>query len=122
MPEDPREAVVVVPGAGHVVGNVEFLARTRDTPRFNLSIITLEAGADGPPVHEHTDEDDAFYILSGELHMEAGTRSIVAVPGTFVLIPPGVRHTFANRTGEEVRFLNIHAPAGFDLRLEEPDH
>jgi hypothetical protein len=29
----------------------------------------------------------------------------------FVLIPPWVRHTF----------LNIHAPAGFDRRLMEPD-
>jgi mannose-6-phosphate isomerase-like protein (cupin superfamily) len=35
-----------------------------------------------------------------------------------VLVPPGVRHTFANRTDSIARFLNVHAPAGFDLRLE----
>jgi mannose-6-phosphate isomerase-like protein (cupin superfamily) len=39
----------------------------------------------------------------------------------FVLIPPGVRHTFRNTTSQEPRFLNIHAPAGFDRRLMEPD-
>ena len=34
-----------------------------------------------------------------------------------MLVPPGVEHTFANRTGTPVRVLNIHAPAGFDRRL-----
>ncbi len=33
--------VVVPPGEGHVVGNVEFLARTADTPRFNFAIIEI---------------------------------------------------------------------------------
>jgi mannose-6-phosphate isomerase-like protein (cupin superfamily) len=42
----------------------------------------------------------------------------VAGPGTFVLVPPEVAHTFANRGDVSVRMLNIHAPAGFDLRLE----
>ncbi len=45
-------------------------------------------------------------------------EEIVAGPGTFVLVPPGLRHDFSNRTDEIARFANIHAPAGFDLRLE----
>ena len=45
---------------------------------------------------------------------------VVAGPGTFVLVPPGVLHTFANDSDEPVRMLNIHAPAGFDLRLLGP--
>ena len=46
-------------------------------------------------------------------------EEIVAGPGTFVLVPPGVRHTFANRGDAVARFVNVHAPAGFDLRLEQ---
>jgi mannose-6-phosphate isomerase-like protein (cupin superfamily) len=42
----------------------------------------------------------------------------VASPGTFVLVPPEVPHTFANRGDDAARFVNVHAPAGFDLRLE----
>ena len=42
-----------------------------------------------------------------------------APPGTFVLVPPGTHHTFANRGDEPVRMLNIHAPAGFDRRVME---
>ena len=46
-------------------------------------------------------------------------EEIVVSPGTFVLVPPGVLHTFANRTASVARIVNVHAPAGFDLRLEE---
>ncbi len=43
----------------------------------------------------------------------------MAGAGTFVLVPPSVEHTFANRGDAVVRMLNVHAPSGFDLRLEE---
>jgi len=39
---------------------VEFLARSRDTPRFNLAIITIQPHRDGPEAHVHASEDDAF--------------------------------------------------------------
>ena len=40
-----------------------------------------------------------------------------AGPGTFVLAPDGVEHGFRNDGEEPLRFLNIHAPAGFDRRI-----
>ena len=112
-------AIVVPPGEGRHVGNVEFLARSADTPRFNLAVITIQPHRAGPEIHTHADEDDSFYVLDGELTVIADDEEIVARPGTFVLVPPGVRHSFANRGDTVVRFVNVHAPAGFDLRLEE---
>ena len=117
----PTDLVVVPPGSGTRTGNVEFLALSDHTPRFNLSIIVMAPGRHGPPSHVHTDEDDAFYILDGELTFVSGERDIPAPAGTFVLVPPGVEHTCVNRTAEPVRILNIHAPAGFDRRLLEDD-
>ena len=111
-------AVVVKPGEGHRVGNVEFLARSTDTPRFNLALIEIQPHRDGPPKHMHAAEDDSFYILDGELTFFADGEEVVAGPGTFVLVPPGVEHTFANRGDALVRMVNVHAPAGFDIRLE----
>ncbi len=105
------------PGSGTRTGNVEFLALSEHTPRFNLSIVTIAPGREGPPAHVHAGEDDAFYVLDGELVVVLGDREIVAAAGTFVLVPPGVEHTFANRTTAPVRLLNVHAPAGFDRRL-----
>ena len=110
--------VIVPPGEGTRFGNVEFLARTADTPRFTFGIIDFAAGRELEP-HVHPDEDDAFYVLEGELTVLLGEEGVevVAGPGTFVLVPPGTRHGFTNRTGSPVRMLNIHAPAGFDLRI-----
>ena len=110
-------AVVVRPGEGKRVYNVEFLATSEDTPRFNLGIITLQPEREGPELHVHADEDDSFYILEGELTFIVEDDDVVAGPGTFVLVPPGVRHTFANRGNAVVRMVNVHAPAGFDRRL-----
>jgi quercetin dioxygenase-like cupin family protein len=111
-------AIIVPPGEGRRFGNVEFLARTVDTPRFNLGIIHFAPGRE-LEAHVHEGEDDSFYILDGEIVFTLGEQDdeVVAGPGTFVLVPPGVRHGFSNRTDEVVRILNLHAPAGFDLRV-----
>jgi len=116
-PDEPR-AIVVRPGAGRRVGNVEFLARTADTPRFTLGIIEIAPGRE-LEAHVHGDEDDAFYILEGEMTFFFGDEDeeAVAPPGTFVLVPPGVRHGFRNPGPGPVRMLNVHAPAGFDRRI-----
>jgi mannose-6-phosphate isomerase-like protein (cupin superfamily) len=110
------QPVVVPPGEGHRVGNVEFLARTVDTPRFTFGIIEIAAGRE-LEAHVHEDEDDAFYILEGEMTFIFGADEVTAVPGTFVLAPSGVEHGFRNDGDSPVRMLNIHAPAGFDRRI-----
>jgi mannose-6-phosphate isomerase-like protein (cupin superfamily) len=108
--------VIVPPGEGHRVGNVEFLARTADTPRFTFGIIEFQPGRK-LEAHVHADEDDAFYILSGELTFLLAGERVPAPPGTFVLVPPGTEHGFRNDGEEPVRMLYIHAPAGFDRRI-----
>jgi mannose-6-phosphate isomerase-like protein (cupin superfamily) len=114
------EPIVVPPGQGHRLGNVEFLARTVDTPRFNFQIIEIAAGRELEQ-HVHDSEDDAFYILEGEMTFVFGEREVAAPPGTFVLAPPGVEHGFRNDGDVPVRMFNIHAPGGFDRRIGLPD-
>jgi len=111
--------VVVPPGGGVRTGNVEFLALSKHTPRFTACLITIAPRRHGPPAHFHRAEDDAFFILEGELTFAGGEgeEPIAAPAGTFVLVPPGVPHTFFNATDEPVRIFNVHAPAGFDRRL-----
>lgn len=111
-----ERAVVVRPGEGHRVGNVEFLARTADTPRFTFAWIEIAAGRE-LAAHVHQEEDDAFLIVEGELTFDLDDGPVTATPGTFVLVPPGVEHGFRNEGDVPVRMLNIHAPAGFDRRI-----
>jgi mannose-6-phosphate isomerase-like protein (cupin superfamily) len=108
--------IVIPPGGGHRVGNVEFLARTADTPRFTFGIIEIAPGR-VLEEHVHVEEDDAFYILSGEMTFTFGDETAAAGPETFVLVPPGVSHGFRNDGDVPVRMLNLHAPAGFDRRI-----
>jgi quercetin dioxygenase-like cupin family protein len=110
------KAIIVPPGEGRRFGNVEFLARTVDTPRFNLGIIHFAPGRE-LEAHVHEGEDDSFYILDGELTFLLSGEEVRAPAGTFVLIPPGVEHGFRNNTDSVVRILNVHAPAGFDRRI-----
>ena len=65
------EPIVVPPGRGHRLGNVEFLARTVDTPRFNFQIIESAAGRQLEQ-HVHDGEDDAFYLIEGEMTFVVG--------------------------------------------------
>jgi mannose-6-phosphate isomerase-like protein (cupin superfamily) len=113
-----RPVVVVEPGTGQRFGNVEFLARTTDTPFFNLGIVDMAPG-DGVDGHVHAAEDDSFLVVEGTLSVTLGDerREVEAGPGTYVLVPAGTWHAIENRGTTGVRFLNIHSPGGFDRRI-----
>jgi mannose-6-phosphate isomerase-like protein (cupin superfamily) len=68
----------------------------------------------GPPLHRHTVEDEAFYVLSGTAHVLCGDEEFDAGPGDFVLLPLGLPHTFLVGPDEPLRSLVITAPAGFE--------
>ena len=115
------EPVVVPPGQGHRLGNVEFLARTVDTPRFNFGIIEIAAGRELEQ-HVHDDEDDAFYIIEGEMtFVVRGPRRWRRRRARSCSRRPGVEHGFRNDGDVPVRMFNIHAPGGFDRRIGLPD-
>lgn len=67
-----------------------------------------------PPLHRHLDEDEMFYILSGDAEFHCGDQVITASPGDFVLLPVGLPHTFIVGADEPLRTLQITSPAGFE--------
>ena len=112
------KAVVVKPGEGHRVGNVEFLARSADTPRFNLAVIEIQPHRGGPPIHQHADEDDSFYILDGELTFTVEDEEVVAGPGRSCSSRPACSTRSATTATSRAHGQRAR-PAGFDLRLEQ---
>ena len=65
------------------------------------------------PPHVHENEEEAFFVLEGDLVFWLGQEEIEAPPGTYVYIPPGVQHGF--RCDSPVgRVYNTLAPGGFD--------
>src|SRR4051812_34428046 len=72
-----------------------------------------------PPLHIHDGEEEAFYVLDGELVVHVGEDRLTAGPGTFVLVPRGLPHTFQAAGGAPPRFLVIGSPAGIDRMFTE---
>ena len=60
-----------------------------------------------------------FYVLKGRLTVQLGERTVEATPGTFICVPPGVRHTFSNRSDQSVQFLNFNTPSGWEAYMRE---
>jgi quercetin dioxygenase-like cupin family protein len=112
------------PGQGEVyeVGgsSLTLKATSDDTAgSFFLSESKLEPGFTGPPLHVHRELHDMFYVLDGTLTVQVENQLLEAPPGSFLCVPPGTRHTFANRSEYPVRFLNFNTPGGFEEYMRE---
>lgn len=123
--EAMSDAVILGPGEGerHAAGtSSEILIKATSAATaasLFLSETTIEPGFPGPPPHRHAQLHDMFYVLEGVLTMlvDDETREIGA--GTFVCVPPGVTHTFSNRSDQPVRFLNFNTPGGWENYMRE---
>jgi mannose-6-phosphate isomerase-like protein (cupin superfamily) len=112
----PREGERIAAGASTAV-----MKATAETTggAFSISEATFPAGMNGPSPHAHSYTTDTFYVLEGTLHMTVGDNEIDASAGSYILVPPGVVHTFANISDEPVRFLNINSPGWLEEYLRD---
>ena len=118
------EIILLGPGEGAKISvrgdKYTFKAATQDTGgAYALLEIETVAGAGGPPAHMHEREDEAFYILEGELTFQIGDRTLRASAGTFAFAPRGIVHKFSNPSSKPAKALVIVSPGGFEKALEE---
>jgi quercetin dioxygenase-like cupin family protein len=72
---------------------------------------TAEVGAHWiAPFHVHHADDEAWYVLEGELGFRLGDEEIVAQAGSAVLAPRGTPHTYWNAGNTEARYLLVMTP------------
>ncbi|HLY20647.1 MAG TPA: cupin domain-containing protein [Bryobacteraceae bacterium] len=69
-------------------------------------------GPPGPPRliaprHLHHHDDEAWYVLEGVLHVEAGDQIIEVRAGAGTLVPRGTRHTYWNPAPGPARYLLV---------------
>ena len=75
-----------------------------------------------PPLHIHHNEDEAWYVLDGEMTFYVGDEVLPASARSFVFAPSGVPHTFTVDV-EPTRVLVLASPASFErfaLELGQP--
>ncbi|MDX6487032.1 MAG: hypothetical protein QOF43_2185 [Gaiellaceae bacterium] len=62
------------------------------------------------PLHVHHADDEAWYVLDGQLGFRLGDREVRAETGSAVLAPLGTPHTFWNAGPAEARYLLVMTP------------
>jgi mannose-6-phosphate isomerase-like protein (cupin superfamily) len=78
--------------------------------RLAIAVLTVPPHTDGPPPHWHQKHDETFYLLAGTARFTIGDTQREAPAGTFVSVPTGAEHTFANPGGESAIILNTFTP------------
>jgi len=96
-----------------------FKATGEDTGGAYLLTDSVVPPRGGPPSHVHNREDEAFWVLEGELEVSVGEGSSRAGVGSFVHLPRGVVHSFQNSSDKPARFLTLVIPAGLEGFFEE---
>ena len=117
-------ATIHPPGEGEHIGGgpsaITIKATADDTGgSLYLGEGRLEPGFPGPPLHRHRQLHDMFYVLEGTLAVTVGDQALDLEPGSFVCVPPGTPHTFANESDQPVRFLNFNTPAGWENYMRD---
>jgi quercetin dioxygenase-like cupin family protein len=72
-----------------------------------------------PPFHLHRTEDELFQILEGEYRLKIQDQEQRAGPGTIVLIPKGVPHTYRVETPQGGRCLTVTVRGDFERFVRE---
>lgn len=111
------------PGTGRTFSAVgdkyTFLATGEQTGgAYALADATVPPGG-GPPPHFHTREEEAFFVIEGEITFTVEDRRVVGKAGAFVQIPRGMPHAFRNESSAPARMLILVAPAGFENFMAE---
>ncbi len=117
------KAIVIEAGEGKLLsarGSAMFFKATHASTNGAFSFMerTLPPGGRKPPPHIHTNCEEAFYVLDGEIEFFLGADTVIGRPGSFVHVPGGVSHTFGNAAITASRLLIIHVPA-MDAYFEE---
>lgn len=106
-----------------VVGDLyTFLATGEDTSGAYAMIHATVPPGSGPPPHIHRREDEAFFVLEGELSFHIDGRSMAATNGTWATLPIGTLHAFKNTGTRPAKMLILVNPSGLEKYFEEIGH
>ncbi|HZC34654.1 MAG TPA: cupin domain-containing protein [Chthoniobacterales bacterium] len=116
-------AVVVKPAEGRSVslGGMEVVFKVSGAHTGGAFAVVehpIEPGRLVLP-HVHHREDEYSYVLEGTIGARVGDHEIIAGPGSYVMKPRGLMHTFWNAGPGPARLLEVIAPAGFETYFIE---
>lgn len=115
------EPFVVGPGESRVSGAIlAFKASAADTDgQISVCEFTLGPWESGPVLHKHDETDEGFFVIAGTLEAQLGDQRVQAGAGSFVWVPRGTAHAFANGGPDELHVLSLVLPGGIEALFTE---
>jgi len=77
--------------------------------QMGAALVTQPPGV-ATPLHVHSREAEAFYLLEGSMTYRAGEDTFHLVDGDFIYLPRGVPHAFRVTGAAPVRYLALTVP------------
>ena len=109
--------VVHAPAEGTAIWHLDtlktFKALTEETGGRLTAWEELLPQRSSPPLHVHSAEDEAWFVLDGMLTFQVAETTWTAEAGAFVWAPRGLPHTF-RVDSPTARLLGLALPGGFD--------
>jgi mannose-6-phosphate isomerase-like protein (cupin superfamily) len=110
---------VIAPGDGQDLGGVVCKVRAENTGgAYSILELTLPPGG-GAPLHVHYREDEIFTLVEGACEIQSQGETIVAVPGSVVVLPKGIAHAFRNPGLSLTTIIITAVPGGLEGFFEE---
>lgn len=119
---DRAKTFILEPGASRLNGEFVpiFKLCAPDTGGLlSIGEFTLDGWGSGPVLHRHSEIDEAFYIVSGNLEVQVDDERVLVAAGGFAWVPRGTAHTFANGGEEPVHAITLIVPGGSEEMFVE---
>ena len=85
---------------------------------LGMALVTQPPGI-ATPLHRHTREAEAFFLLDGSMTYRAGDDTFHLCAGDFIWLPEGLPHAFRVTGSTPVRFLGFSSPGGHMALYDE---
>lgn len=116
---DPEEAATYETPQGEDV--VVFARGDEPGGDYDLLEFTIPLEPGAVPLHIHHNNDEAFYVLAGELLFQIGEDQHRLTAGSYAFGPRGVPHAYRNTGDGPARILVVYTPGNFVNLSEELD-
>jgi len=118
-----RTVKIVEPDKGRhmaIANDINTILATKDDTEGTYSILEIKVFPNGGPLpHIQTREHEGFYIIEGQIVFNINGKRIVANPGTFVNVPPGILHSFKNEQDKVAKIIVVLSPPGLEQLFVE---
>ncbi|MES2490805.1 MAG: cupin domain-containing protein [Pseudomonadota bacterium] len=90
--------------------NIRYLIDGASTGTMGIFEMTIQPGANVPPPHSHSLNEEIVYVMEGKLQYRVGSETRDLLPGDSMHTPKGIVHEFSNPFSEPVRALTVLSP------------